>query len=130
MMRPTSLAIALALCAAVTAVSAQPAPRAPSLPPSDAGTPLAAPEAEHSEETEEAPRTVVTETRDRGQVTGATVTRGNNTYFLKPNTQAGSAQAGDAQSSGNRAAQWQIFQFDWQREPDRPDVPPPDATQN
>lgn len=130
MMRPTSLAIALILYAAATAVSAQPAPRAPSLPPSDAGTPPAAPEAENSEETEEAPRTVVTETRDRGQVTGATVTRGNNTYYLKPNMQAGSAQAGDAQSSGNRAAQWQIFQFDWQGEPDRPAAPPPDATQN
>jgi hypothetical protein len=97
------------------------------VPPSDAGTPAAAPE---NEEAEESPRTIVTETRDRGQVTGATVSRGNNTYYLKPNTQAGSAQVGDAQSSGNRAAQWQLFQFDWQRDPNRPAAPPPDATQD
>lgn len=127
MMRPTDIAIALALCTAATAVSAQPAPRAPSVPLSDAGTPAEAPE---NEEIPEEPRTIVTETRDRGQVTGATVTRGGNTYYLKPNTQAGSAQSGDAQSSGNRAAQWQIFQFDWQREPGRPDAPPPDAMQD
>lgn len=127
MMRPTHIAIALALCAAATAVSAQPAPQAPSLPPSDAGTPAAVPETDGARE---APRTIVTETRDKGQVTGATVSRGSNTYYLKPNAQAGSAQPGDAQSSGNRAAQWQLFQFDWQRDPQRPAAPPPDAQQN
>lgn len=127
MMRPTYIAIALALSAAATAVSAQPAPRAPSTPTVDASAAPASPE---TEEAEEAPRTTVTETRERGQVTGATVTRGNSTYYLKPNTQAGSAQAGDAQSSGNRAAQWQIFQFDWQREPNKPAAPPPEPTQN
>lgn len=77
----------------------------------------------------EAPRTIVTEERDRGQVTGATVTRGNNTYHLRPNTQVGSAQPGDAQSSGNRAAQWQIFQFDWQREPEPKKAPAPPAVE-
>lgn len=127
MMRPTHIAIALALSATATAVSAQPAPRAPSIPPADASPAPATPE---TEETKEAPRTIVTETRERGQVTGATVSRGNNTYYLKPNTQAGSAQIGDAQSSGNRAAQWQVFQFDWKREPNKPAAPPPDATQN
>jgi hypothetical protein len=130
MMRPTHIAIALALCATAAAVSAQPAQQASSVPPADGSAiPADVPE---TEEAQEAPRTVVTETRKRGQVTGATVTRGNNTYYLKPNAQAGSAQVGDAQSSGNRAAQWQVFQFDWQREhePARNSAPPPDAIRN
>lgn len=129
MMRPSPLAFALALCFAAPAAFAQPAPQAPSEAPAEGSAATAVPDAPDSEE---APRTIVTEKWDRGQVTGATVTRGNNTYHLRPNTQAGSAQAGDAQSSGNRAAQWQIFQFDWQRQPDaaQPPAPPPAQPQN
>ena len=128
-MHPIHLAFTLALCLAGTAAVAQPAPRAPSVPPSDGAAPTAPPAEAGSEEE---PRTIVTEKRERGQVTGATVTRGNNTYHLRPNTQAGSAMPGDAQSSGNRAAQWQIFEFDWQRDPDskKAPAPPPANPQN
>lgn len=124
MMRPFNFAVALAGCAFSAVISAQPAPQAPSVPE---GSPATAAPPEEAE-TPRVPRTVVTEKRERGQVTGATVTQGNNTYHLRPNTQAGSAQAGDAQSSGNRAAQWQIFQFDWQRQPEAPRPPAPPAS--
>lgn len=128
-MRPVHLA--LALCLAGTAAFAQPAPQAPAQPSGQENA-AAVPETSEAPESREAPRTIVTEKWDRGQVTGATVTRGANTYHLRPNTQAGSAQAGDAQSSGNRAAQWQLFQFDWQRqrEPGQPPAPPSAAPQN
>lgn len=132
MMRPLPFAVALAACVFSAVAPAQPAPQAPSAPEGSAAT--AAPPEEA--EVPRAPRTIVTEKRERGQVTGATVTQGNNTYHLRPNTQAGSAQPGDAQSSGNRAAQWQVFQFDWQRQPEAPRPPaapasaPPSAPQN
>ena len=125
MMRPTYLAFAL--CFAGIPAFAQPAPQAPSVPAAEQNAPV--PDAPPSQEE---PRTIVTEKWDRGRITGATVTQGNRTYHLRPNTQAGSTQPGDAQSSGNRAAQWQIFQFDWQRQPDadQPPAPPPAAPQN
>lgn len=47
-----------------------------------------------------------------GKVTEVKVNSGKSTYYLKPNTPAGSAVPGDGQSSGNRAAQWEIKEFD------------------
>ncbi len=55
----------------------------------------------------------IVEKRERGQVTSIKVERGDSTYYLKPNTQVGSALHGDAQSSATRAPQWQILEFDW-----------------
>ncbi len=47
-----------------------------------------------------------------GKVTEVKVTTGGSTYYLKPNDPAGSAMAGDAESSHNRGAQWEVQQFD------------------
>lgn len=123
MMRPLHFAVALAGCAFSAVISAQPAPQAPAVPDGSPATAVPPEEGAPSR----VPRTVVTEKRERGQVTGATVTQGNNTYHLRPNTPVGSAQPGDAQSSGNRAAQWQVLQFDWQRQTDAPKPPAPPA---
>ena len=47
-----------------------------------------------------------------GRVTEIKVTSGGSTYYLKPDMTAGSTLPGDAQSSGLRAAQWEVLQFD------------------
>ena len=47
-----------------------------------------------------------------GRVTEIKVTSGNRTYYLKPNTPAGSAMPGDTLSSQNRAAQWEVLVFE------------------
>ncbi|WP_199710668.1 DUF2782 domain-containing protein [Noviherbaspirillum cavernae] len=55
-----------------------------------------------------------TQTRARGgKVTEVKVNRGNNTYYLKPNDQAGSAAPGDAGGSTIRGAQWEVLNFDF-----------------
>lgn len=127
MMRLSNLTFALTLGTATSAAFAQPVMQAPSVPPSERASSNAVPDAPDAVPPS---RTITVETREKGQVTGATVTRGSNTYHLRPNAQVGSALPGDVQSSGNRAAQWQVFQFDWQREPDAavkaPAPPPPE----
>jgi hypothetical protein len=58
----------------------------------------------------------VIEKRDRGgRVSEVEVTRGKSTYYLRPNTQAGSAMSGDGQSNTIRAPQWRIGEFDLRR---------------
>lgn len=58
----------------------------------------------------------VIEKRERGgYVSEVEVTSGNSTYYLKPNTQAGSAIYGDGQSNLIRAPQWRIGEFDLRR---------------
>lgn len=47
-----------------------------------------------------------------GKVTEIKVTSGKNTYYLRPNDSAGSAAPGDAESSPNRGAQWEVLKFD------------------
>lgn len=59
--------------------------------------------------------TTITQTREQGKVNSVQVSKGKNTYYLKPNTPAGSAVQGDAQASGNRGAQWQVMQFNLNR---------------
>ena len=54
-----------------------------------------------------------TEKRDAtGAIIGTEVKTGGSTYYVRPNTQPGNAQPGDLQSSGNRAAQFKIKEFD------------------
>ena len=61
----------------------------------------------------------VVEKRERGgRVTEVQVTSGNSTYYLRPNTQAGSAIPGDGESNTMRAAQWRIGEFDLRRSDD------------
>ncbi|MDN4037544.1 hypothetical protein [Massilia sp. YIM B02443] len=60
------------------------------------------------------PRTRITEKRaNDGQVTEVEVQSGPSRYIMKPNVAAGNAQPGDAQSSGIRAPQWQVMEFDF-----------------
>lgn len=64
----------------------------------------------------------ITEKRARGgKVTEVKVSNGKNTYYLKPNDQAGGAMPGDGQSSANRGAQWEVKQFDLGRRKDKQD---------
>lgn len=93
------------------------APMPPKLEPLEEGNlpPAAAPE--HASERE------IHEHRTKGgKVSEVTVSKGTNTYVLKPNDQAGSAMPGDGQSSTMRAAQWQIFQFDLRRPEEKRDA--------
>jgi len=61
----------------------------------------------------------INEKRARGgKVTEIKVTSGGSTYYLKPNEAAGSSLPGDTQSSGTRAAQWEVLQFDLSRSKD------------
>ena len=54
-----------------------------------------------------------TEKRDAtGAITETEVRTGGSTYYVRPNKQVGNAQPGDLQSSGNRAAQFKIKEFD------------------
>jgi hypothetical protein len=102
------LAVCVAAVAAPLTASAQQAAAAP--PP---------PKLEKLEEGEAPAITIrkqggekkVTEKREKGKVTEVKVQSGKNTYYLKPNDQPGSAQPGDAESSANRAAQWQVLEF-------------------
>jgi hypothetical protein len=85
---------------------------------------------------------VITETRQQGQVKEVQVSKGKNTYYLKPNTPAGSSVPGDSQSSINRGAQWQVMQFNSSQSESKknedlakareirntPALPPPKAT--
>jgi hypothetical protein len=61
----------------------------------------------------------ITEKREQGRVTSVRVKSGKSNYQLKPNLPAGSAQPGDAQSDASRPAQWQVMEFDWNREQER-----------
>lgn len=92
-------------------------------------------------------RTRITEKRGNdGSVTEVEVQSGPSRYIMKPNVAAGNAQPGDAQSSGIRAPQWQVMEFDFGNPkkqdtadqpvapaparpgvPARADVPPPPA---
>lgn len=68
-----------------------------------------------------------TEKRDStGAITETEVKTGRSTYYVRPNAQPGNAQPGDLQSSGNRAAQFKIKEFDLGR---KKAPQPADATQ-
>lgn len=57
--------------------------------------------------------TQITEKRGNdGNVTEVEVQSGRSNYILRPNTAPGNAQPGDAQSSGFRAPQWKVMEFD------------------
>ncbi|MBI1890924.1 MAG: hypothetical protein HYS18_09775 [Burkholderiales bacterium] len=57
-------------------------------------------------------KTTITEKRGPGgKRTETKITSGNSTYYVKPYEPGGTTQPGDAQSSANRPAQWQVFTF-------------------
>jgi hypothetical protein len=53
----------------------------------------------------------ITEKRKQGKIKEVKVQSGKSTYYLKPNEPVGSALPGDAESSANRGAQWQVMEF-------------------
>ena len=125
--------LVLSLLAHATSVSAQTPPSEP-------------PKLEKLEEMTDAPITVttqpgsgsekkITEKREQGKVTEVKVKSGHSTYYLKPNTPAGSALPGDAVGSANRGPQWQVLEFDLgkkkksQQEQDAADNAPPPPPQ-
>jgi hypothetical protein len=61
----------------------------------------------------------IVEKRERGQVTSIRVESGNSTYYVQPSTPASSAAYGGIHRNTTRAPQWQIFEFNWEREPDK-----------
>ena len=124
MMRQFTARLALMLCATSAVAFAQPTTNVSA---ASAANGNAQNEVPAAGEPSQVPRTITVEKREQGQVTSASVTRGNNTYHVKPVNPAGSALPGDAQSPQNRAAQWQIFQFDWQRQPGTETKPVPPA---
>lgn len=69
--------------------------------------------------------TKITEKKENGRVTEATVKSGPSTYTMKPNTPAGNAQPGDAVSNGIRPPQWTVLEFDLskKKKTDKEDVP-------
>jgi hypothetical protein len=136
MMRTLKFASLFAVCAiALTApfsASAQNAQQGQDAPPP--------PKLEKLEEGE-APGVTVREPKDKqtvtesrapgGQVKEVKVTKGKNTYYLRPNVAPGSALPGDAQSPHTRPAQWTVYEFNKKRIPGDPDTetaPPPPQT--
>jgi hypothetical protein len=83
------------------------------------------------------PRTQITEHRaNNGQVTEVEVQSAGSHYYMRPNAAAGNAQPGDAESSGVRAPEWKVLEFDLsgkrkavppagQGTPAQADAPPP-----
>jgi hypothetical protein len=65
------------------------------------------------------PSQEIIEKRERGQTTSVEVRSGNNSYYLKPNDPAGSAEPGEVQGENTRAPQWKILEFDWKRPADQ-----------
>jgi hypothetical protein len=57
----------------------------------------------------------IEERRDHGVVTSTKVKSGPSTYYVTPNKPRGSALPGDAQSTANQPAQWQIIEFHTKR---------------
>lgn len=97
-----ALAGAAPILAIAQQQSAPPPPRLEKLEEgSDPGITIRKPEGEKK----------ITEKREQGKVTEIKVQSGKSAYVLKPNEPAGSAVPGDAESSGNRAAQFQVLEF-------------------
>ena len=127
MMRTSTLwqVLVLSLLAHTASVSAQVPSSAPTSAPGLAPVP-APPQMEKLEEMTEAPitltppagsnaegKTKIEEKRQQGRVTEVKVTSGNSTYYLKPNSPAGSSVPGDVTGSANRGPQWQVMEFDF-----------------
>lgn len=123
MMRTSTLwqVLVLSLLTHTVSVSAQVPTSAPVLAPVPAP-----PQMERLEEMSEAPisvtppagskgesKTKIEEKRQQGRVTEVKVTSGSSTYYLKPNSPAGSSVPGDVTGSANRGPQWQVMEFDF-----------------
>lgn len=116
-MRPSRILLAASLLIAAQAplsTVAQPQPATAPPPPKmeklEEGTEPAVTIRANPEQTR------ITEKRaPGGKRTEVKVTKGNNTYYVKPNEAAGAAQPGDAQADQSRPAQWRVMTFDGNR---------------
>lgn len=125
-MQRTSSVQTLALAALLACASLAHAQKTPSSAP---------PQLERIQEGSDTPITItppkaspnkITEKRENGVVTEVDVKSGGSHYTMKPNVPAGNAQPGDAQSSGLRAPQWKVLEFDLskKKKTDKEDVAP------
>lgn len=67
----------------------------------------------------------ITEKRKQGKIKEVKVQTGKSTYYLKPNEPVGSALPGDAESSSNRGAQFQVLEFGTPKPPKKVTAQPP-----
>jgi hypothetical protein len=77
-------------------------------------------------------RTTITEKRaPGGKRTEVKVKSGKSTYNVQPSDEPGNAQQGDGQSIAAKPAQWQVLQFDMNREKNPKQIPvePPPTLQ-
>lgn len=65
----------------------------------------------------------ITQQKKQGKVVDVKVQTGSGTYHLKPNDQAGSALPGDVESSAMRGSQWQVLEFDLNKNKEKPAAP-------
>jgi hypothetical protein len=120
--------LVLSLMASAASVHAQTTTPLPSPAP-------APPQMEQLEERTEAPpvgftpradsQPTITEKREQGRVTEVKVTSSGSTYYLRPNTPAGSSLPGDMTGSANRGPQWTLFEFDigsTKKQPNEPEA--------
>jgi hypothetical protein len=70
----------------------------------------------------------ITETRDDSGVKETKVETGLSTYYVRPNTQVGTAQPGDTQSTTNRGAEWKVLEFNLGEKKKKPDEEVPEDT--
>ena len=80
---------------------------------------------------EKAPTTTapkVSQIRDDSGIKETKVETGVSTYYVRPNTQVGTAQAGDTQSTFNRGAEWKVMEFNLgEKKKKSDDAPPADS---
>lgn len=133
-LRFASLSLALLACAG-TALAQQAASGQAARP----AQPTQPPVTERIEEGSDVPTTTIeprrgTQINERrgndGNVTEIEVQSGGSNYILRPNTPAGNAQAGDAQSSAFRAPQWKVMEFDLGPKKQTPTAADADAAAN
>ena len=114
LLRKSLATMLLAVCA--TALAQQSVPAAQAQKPSEAP-----PKLEVMEEGAEAPITVtppktggakITEKKDGGRVTEATVKSGKSQYTMRAKNPASTAAPGVGATTDNRSAQWTVLEFD------------------
>lgn len=119
----------LASVASLTSYAQQSQPKNQDAPPP--------PKLEKLEEGEQPPVTIrqqrnkqtITEKRaPGGEAKEVKVTKGKNTYYVKPKARPGCAMPGDCPGTESRATQWHVYEFNQKKKPKESEVqdaPPP-----
>jgi hypothetical protein len=133
-MSPLKFASLLVLCASasVAALPAfaqqtqpknQDAPPPPKLEKLEEGEPPAVNIREQKKK-----QTVTEQRAPGGEAKEVKVTKGKNTYYVKPKARPGCAMPGDCPGTESRATQWHVYEFNQQKKPkesEMQDAPPP-----